>query len=421
MGSGDLDPVAANAAGIELRRVGTEELAGFFRAEGDAFGLRYGDEEVKRLSAGFEPGRSVAALEGGGVVATSASYGLEVTVPGSSAVAAGGVAFVGVLPTHRRRGLLRLMMRRVLDDIRSWGEPVALLTASEGGIYGRFGFGPATSIATYELRRLSPDDWACAAEDPGAVVLLDDESAARELPRVFDAVRRKRVGDVGRPAPWWEDLLRDDERRPGGANGMFVAGHRAPDGRIDGYALYRVARRDDGPACVRVQELCAESAPAEWALWRYVADLDLTDRLELAHRPLDEPLRWCLRDPRLLRMRAAGDHIWARLVDLPRALAARSYRHDVSLVLEVTDAFCPWNRGRWRLTSRSGSATVDRVEGESSDLVVDVADLGAAYLGSPVFAAMAHAGRVRELSPGASQRADAAFGTSPLPYCASDF
>jgi predicted acetyltransferase len=405
----------------EVRPVGSEELAAFFACEGTAFGFRYDEDEASRMAAGLEPGRSLAAFAGDSIVATSGSYGLQLTVPGPSLVGAGGIAFVGVLPTHRRRGLLTQMMRRLLDDIRTWGEPVALLTASEGGIYGRFGFGPATVTATYELRRLAPNSWRSSPQIPGEVSLLDAAEAAKSLPEVFECLRRGRNGDVGRPAPWWDDLLRDDERRRGGVNALFVAGHREPDGRYDGYVMYRLVRRSEGPACVRVQELCATNVAAESALWRYVCDLDLSDRLELSHRPLDESLRWLLRDTRLLRLTGAGDHLWVRLLDLPRALAARAYRQEASMVLEVTDRFCPWNEGTWRLSTGSVPATVGRADGVEPDLVFDVSDLGAGYLGGSPFVSMARAGRVVEVSSGAAERADAVFGTSPLPFCATDF
>jgi predicted acetyltransferase len=113
-----------------------------------------------------------------------------------------------------------------------------------------------------------------------------------------------------------------------------------------------------------------------------------------------------------------------RLVDLPVALAARRYGAADALVLEVADAFCPWNAGRWRLATAGEAgaavATVERTDAPA-DLVVDVADLGAAYLGTFGLSDLAAAGRVEERTPGALRRADALFAADRAAWCATMF
>lgn len=405
--------------------MGKEELETFVARGDAAFGLRHDQSELTRRSAGVEVDRCVAVIEGGEIVGTASVISLEVTLPGLTSARAAGVANVGVLPTHRRRGLLVQMMRHQLDEAHARGEPIALLTASEGGIYGRFGFGPATFQATYRIRRggaLRPEP-ASAAE--GSLWLTEPSAAAGTLPEVFEDSRRARPGDVGRPPDWWEDLLADDDRKPDGSGALFCVIRADPGGTVDGYALYRVDPRgagDDGAAgLVRVRELCAASRGAYSQLWAFLCDIDLTAALEAPGRPLDEPLRWLLADGRQLRLLSCEDHIWARLVDVGAALEARRFRTSGSLLIEVTDAFCPWNSGTWRLDGGPGGAEAGREDGTGPDLSMEARDLASAYLGGVRLSSLGRAGRVVEHRRGSMDLADAMFSSDPPPFCASSF
>src|SRR6185503_18593563 len=86
--------------------------------------------------------RALAAYDGDEPVALTGAYRFDLSIPGGELPCA-GVTWVGVIPTHRRRGILRDLMRRELEDVHSWGEPIAALWASEAAIYGRFGYGHA--------------------------------------------------------------------------------------------------------------------------------------------------------------------------------------------------------------------------------------------------------------------------------------
>jgi predicted acetyltransferase len=370
-----------------------------------------------------EVDRSVAAFDQGEIVGTSSALSLEVTLPGSATGRAAGIANVGVLPTHRRRGILTRMMRAQLDDVRGRGEPLALLTASEGGIYGRFGFGPATWHATYRVERGAPHRRAEAG--PGSVWLVSLDTAAKALPAVFDEARRLRPGDIARPDWWWDDVLADDERSADGTGALFAALHAQPDGLVDGYALYRLefpqAPGTGEPGEVKVRELCAVSDAAYARLWAYLCAIDLTRGVEAPARPLDEPLRWMLADPTGLRLVACKDHIWARLVDLPRALELRAYSSDGRLVLEVDDPFCPWNAGIWRMEVVGGRAEVSRAPAGEADLRLGASDLAVAYLGGARLTSLRRGGRVEDPRREALALADAMFACDPPPYCASSF
>jgi len=211
-------------------------------------------------------------------------------------------------------------------------------------------------------------------------------------------------------------------RRPG-TTGRFDVVYESEPGKADGYASYRVESRwakglAEGSA--KVGELFALTTEAAAGLYRYCLDLDLVGTVQLERRPLDEPLRWLLADPRRLRVGEVSDGLWVRLLDLPAALAARGYAVPGSVVLQVTDRLRPANDGRFLLEGGPDGADC-RPTGREPDLVCDVADLGAAYLGGTRLASLARAGRVLEQVPGALARADAMFAGEPAPWCTTTF
>jgi predicted acetyltransferase len=406
---------------FDLRPVTEEEVPSFLRCSEGAFGIQLDDEAVEVEAPAVEVDRSLAVFDGADIVATAGALSFELTLPGLSTARAAGVSYVGVQPTHRRLGLLRAMMRRQLDDVRERGEALAVLTASEGGIYGRFGYGPATFVATYEIERPT----GLARDPEGTVKLVSSEVAADAFPTVCDDARRRQPGEVSRSLPWWDSYFSDYEGRRSGAGPLFHAVRTSPGGEVDGYVSYRFDRRSEGgdadKATVRVEELSATTEAAYADLWAFVCDIDLTRGALVRGRRLDEPVRWKLRDPRRLRLTWMQDHLWVRLVDLPAALAARGYRADGRLVVEVDDPFCPWNDGTWHLEAGPSGAEARAVTGRDPDLSLGAADLGSTFLGGLTFAELARAGRVVERVPGDAARADAMFGSDPLPFCATEF
>ena len=110
------------------------------------------------------------------------------------------------------------------------------------------------------------------------------------------------------------------------------------------------------------------------------------------------------------------DGVWVRLVDVGAALSARAYASDEAVVLELRDAFCGWNEGRWRVAGGRAERT-----GDEPDLALDVADLGSVYLGGFTWRELRAALRVEERAAGAVERADRIFGSWPKPWCPEIF
>jgi predicted acetyltransferase len=395
---------------MELRPATREEFDDFSRAALSAFHRELTDAERTRYERIDEPERSLAWFDDGRIVATTSAFTRELTVPGAT-VPCAAVTAVAVVPTHRRRGLLTAMMRRELDDLRERGDPVAILCASEGSIYGRFGYGIATRAAQLVARRpaarLAP---APAAGEPLRAGAAGEHVTA--MGAVYDRVRPQRPGMLDRRGPWWSDRLYDPESLRDGAQPLQAA---IVD---DGYALYAVRPHfgEEGPAGeVRVRELVAATPAAHARLWAFLLDQDLTSTIRWDLAPVDEPLWLTLTDPRSLRI-ALTDGLWARLVDVAAALGARRYASDPDVVIEISDNFCEWNAGRYRL-SGGGCERTER----AADLALDVADLAAAYLGGTTVLSLAAAGRIRELTPGAVARASAAFRGELEPWCPETF
>jgi len=313
-----------------------------------AFGASFPTDEELEVSKGItEFDRTLAFFDGPEIVATAGIFSYEMTVPGGVLPCA-GVTRVGVLSTHRRKGLLTAMMRRQLDDIHERGEPLAALYASEAAIYVRFGYGLATYQASIEIER-SRAAFANTVTGGGRLALVDVASAVPAFTRIWERARHSQPGMLGLDERWIRSELSDLELNREGASPQYRVLHQTGD-EPSGFAVYRIKMDWDaaGPnGTLRLEKLVAATTEAYAALWRHVLDVDLMARVSAEMRPVDEPLRFLLADGRQPKTRIE-DGLWVRLVDVLKALAGRRYAVDDRLVFGVRDQFCPWNRGRYR-------------------------------------------------------------------------
>ena len=407
---------------IELRPVPREDLRRWLEAIESASSSGVSDEYLQLIERTIELERTIGAFDGGRLVGGGAAFSFEMTVPGGRSVRAAGVTNVGVMPTHRRRGILRQMMAHQLADVRSRGEPVAILWASEGSIYQRFGYGLATLAGTIDVARDRTVFRVPSPDPPGAVRLVDRDEAAHLLPPIYDVVRVATPGFLQRSDDWWSnEVLSDPAFARRGHDRKFFAVHERA-GTPVAYVIYRVRQEwgDLGPLSqLTVTELIAIDADARREMWRFVFGVDLIAHIKNRVGPPDEPLLLMVAEPRKLDLRLR-DGLWLRVVDVPAALEQRGYAADGSAVLEIHDEFMPGAAGRFRIETADGSARVTRTD-EPADLELDAADLAAVYLGAFTFAQLGRAGRTRELIPGARARVDALFATSVAPWSAQIF
>jgi predicted acetyltransferase len=321
-------------------------------------------------------------------------------------------------------------MRRQLADVHERGEPLAILWASESVIYPRYGYGRASWDLGFTVRRgegTLTREAAASARDSGVRLrLADPQAALPELAKVYDGLLPFRPGFFARSDAWWRRMVYDPPEHRNGS-GPLRCLLAEDDSGPRGYALYSANDKWDGslPSNVlSVRELMAADDAVSAVLWTDLLTRDLTSEFRVDRRPVDDPLQFQLADPRRARSKLT-DALWVRLTDLPRALTGRRYSSPVDVVIEVRDEILPSNAGRWRLTAAGEAdaghgwglaATCAAATGEA-DLALDVRELGAAYLGGTSLAALAGAGLVTELRPGAVRQLSTAMSWEPAPWC----
>ena len=410
-------------ASIRLRQPAADELRAWHEPASAAFAEPFSsDEEFEHVRRLWEVDRLIGAVDGETWVATGGAYTFRLAVPGGE-VGAAGITAIAVAPSHRRRGILRQMMRWLFEQARERGESVAVLWASESAIYQRFGYGIATLQSTFDIERTRVR-FARPAEPLGRVRLVDRDAALRLIPPVYEVIRARVPGSLSRIEAKWRDEMLEDLQWMRQGNGPKYRAVLEVDGVVRGYAIFRVKSEwdDRGPNnTLQTFEVIGFDAAAERALWEWLCGIDLVGHVKGGRDPVPHPLMLQLTEPRRLGV-TVREGLWLRLIDMRAALEARSYEGPGSVTFELTDDFCPWNAGRWRLDvpSDRGAASVTPFDGDP-DLTLDTADLATAYLGTFTFADLARAGRAGESRPGALAAADRLFATAVPPWCSTMF
>lgn len=404
--------------GIEVGPVAQEQVRDFIAVQSHAFGFDATDEQMERFQRVFEFDRARAAYDGTRMVGTVGSFSLEMTVPGNT-MRCGGTTVVAVLPSHRRRGILRQMIDSHLDDVRDHEEPIAGLWASDSAIYGRFGYGCAALGADItierdhvEFHRLAP------AQAP--VRLVDADEAHRILPPFYDTARLDYPGFLARSEVWWQSRrFRDDPSSRDGATAYRYA-VAEENGAVTGFVQYRFHTKwadGHGKGTVKISELVG-TTPESWAgLWSYILNHDLTSKIEAEVRPLSDPVFNLMAGIRRARGEV-GDTLWIRIMDVPRALEGRHYSTAATPVIRVHDPLDA-STTTWQIDLAPDGAQVTPSQAEAQ-VEMDIEDLSACFMGWSRFQDLARTGRVQGNTQ-ALRSLDAAFAWSPLPWCPEVF
>jgi predicted acetyltransferase len=369
--------------------------------------------------AALEMDRNLLATTADGrPVGTAGAYSFELTLPGETLVPAAGVTTVGVVPSHRRQGVLSAMMRHQLTELRARGEFLSVLLATEAVIYRRFGYGPATytqrltvprhKAALAQPRARATADASATGSDTGSVEVLRRAECGEILEEVYDRYRRTQPGALSRPHRWWSLGAGQPPVAPAP---RYVVVHRDADGVPDGYASYSIGE----PDTLTVDETIATDDAVFTALARFLLGHDLVTQVVFKHFPPEHPLRWQLTDFRAGQVSDNTDWLWVRLLDIPRALTARGWSTDGELVLHVDDPFLG-EHSRYLLTVRDTKADCVPTDREP-DLSLDVSDLGSIYLGGTTPSTLVRAGHIQTHRPGATALADALFRAERPPHC----
>jgi predicted acetyltransferase len=408
---------------IEVRYARPEQLPELAVTMLTPFGMPFVPERLARSRDVAELEKRIGAYEENGrPVGAMGSFSFTLSAPGPRGASAvpvptAGLTMVGVLPTHRRRGVLTSMMRLYLTDLRREGRALSALWATEGVIYGRYGYGLATLAASVEIDR-DRSAFLAGASSRADVRFVSEDEALASFPAIWDEARRQRPGMLSRSPSWWRHRRIADAEWERAGRAPLQRVRLTEDGRLAGYALYRqVGRVEHGifAGSVDVKEALAISPSATRALWRYLLDFDLVSRISAEGLCVDHPLLLLASEPQRLRMRV-GDGLYVRVLDVPAALSARGYGAGPKLVLAIQDAFFPDNDGRYGLEDGKVART-----DAPADIALDVSALGSAYLGGFSFTQLADAGRVTELRAGALLDADALFRSAHAPWCPEVF
>lgn len=408
---------------VEIRVCPPDRFADLLRVAEVGFGEDVPEDMIERVKAVSDPERFVCAMDGDRIVSTGGVFTMTLRVPGGD-LPAGGVTWVTVLPSHRRRGLLRGMMRLMIDDCRSRGEPLAMLWASEGTIYQRFGYGMATVCMNLEADTRASAytrDWPVE----GAYRMIPAGEGREIVEPVYEAARLQNAGFLGRTPEWWVGQLpRADKDAKGGEARRLVV--YETDRGAEAYAVYKTKASWDvrgTSSSATVDEAVGSTPAGTRAIWRYLLDLDLVRTLRVWRLPADHPVLSLVAEPRRLGT-SLGDGLWLRLVDARKALEGRTYGLAVQasgrLTMDLRDEYCPWNAGRWTLEVEGGRGRVLPAS-EEPEIALDANDLGAIFLGGWRPSALARSGRIEELRSGGLAAADALFPTATLPWCPQEF
>ena len=422
---------ALAARGLEYRVLDPDDRAGLVAwSEADSRGFHHPrptpaelEREVavfseRRVHGVYDPTQTEPEIP----VATVASWPTGLSVPGGRSVDAWAVSSVTVSPTHRRRGIARALMLAELQNARAAGAALAMLTATEATIYGRYGYAPATRAVTMFVDRRRVH-WT-GPDAPGRVQFVDATSMRETAPAIARRAVARTPGEIDR----WPGLidrvlgLHDPESER--SRSRRVVRYDDERGQAQGFAVFRVTREPNEPGVAQFDFLAAATDDAERALWRFLVEQDFVSGTRGLLRSVDEPLPWLLEDPRAVSYSEVVDHLWLRVIDPVTALAARRYSAPGRLVIEVDDPIGIAS-GRFELVvdeaGRAEVTALDQADAAASAKAVrsirlGVGELGAIYLGGVHPSVLARAGRITEHAPGSIAAADAMFTAQRAPH-----
>ncbi len=405
----------------EVRRVGEDELQSWF----DCLALTFQEHlDVDRIIGQLRPFWDMSRVWGAfddRVVGTLRTWASELTVPGGALLPASAVTAVTVRPTHRRRGVLRALIGAEHAAARDRGEAISMLYSAESPIYGRFGYGPAVTGCEWVLDTLGTQ---FIGQPATGVDIVPLDETTRDLMRdLHERLRRRQVGDIRRREVTFGMEIGLVEVSWGAPWKGWVAMHRDAVGEPDGYVRYSVdSKWEQGQprSIVNIQDLITLNDSAYDQLWQFLADLDLVAKVRLERGSPSERLPWLLTNSRAADPSGMGDGLWVHLLDIPRALAARTYERAGDLTLEVIDGEPGTGQTRVRLEAGTVGASCT-VTSRDPDLTVHANALGAAYLGGTPLRHAALGRGFEEHRSGALDEATVLFRTIEEPRCSTFF
>jgi predicted acetyltransferase len=374
----------------------------------------------RRFTAAYVDHAPEHALDAAIPVATFAHFEKRINVGGGRLVPAHLITWVTVRPTHRRRGLLRSLMTANLTEAKAAGYPFAALTATEGGIYSRFGFGAATWYSDMEID--TTPGFALVVEPDRRVEICEASKLAELAPAIYQRFVEYSPGAMERQALYTVVAAGELDPETGEEDrGVRAALHYDLDGEPDGYVSYKFSGKTFTEGRIEILDFVAVSDAAYSALWAFLGAVDLVKRISFDYAAQESPLPWLLTDPRRAKVLSRHDGVWLRILDVVKALEARPWTVPGTLTIKVNDPM-HLAEGTFRIMSDGTGAEVETASASVPvDLELGVAELGSIYLGGADPVILTRAGRITAHSPGAAMRARSMFGLERAPYSPNDF
>jgi predicted acetyltransferase len=411
---------------IELRPVTDSNFVEWRKAVRQGFGIHVHPDDIARLrNDRAEIDRLVAAVDSNSerIVGTGGADSYSLTVPGNVSVPMAGVAYMTTSVTHRRQGAFSSMMSQIHDEARERGDIISGLWASQSHLYGRFDYGLAVNSYDWEIdpsygafshSPISADD-----ESDAHVYFVDADEAAAMLPGIYEQMRLQTAGAVDRSEGRWRYELFDEERVRDGASALFFAVCEEA-GEQTGYVAYRMRRKGDSDmGTLEIFEQVSVTDTAHATMWRFLLNFDLVGKIVAMNRPADDPLWWMLSDPRRL-VRKVHDSLWIRLLDIPKALEARTYNADGRLRIGLISESQPEVAGTYVLDVDNSQGSVKKST-DKPDVVMTPGDLAALYLGGTTPGPLVEAGRIDAITTGSLAKLHGMFSSDSAPWCAHYF
>jgi predicted acetyltransferase len=372
---------------FRLRYADPSELPALADLDGASFGIAYDDAALADARRELHLDRVLVADDAGRIVGISAELPFELTLPGNGVVPTTGLTWVSVEVTHRRRGIVRGLVERQVREAAESGVAAVLLYASEGGIYGRFGFGNATVFRRTVVHRRRAR--LATPVDASDVRRLSTDEARPLLPALHDRWRRHTAGALSRDEQRWALMLSDRESARRGASALQHLVHP------EGYLSFRIKSawdQGDPNGDCEIVDYVVDSPAAHAALWQTLLRLDLVARINSYRIPPDDPLPLILGDPRAVDTTHWADGMWVRPTDVGALLGGRTYGLDLDCTIEVRDPLL--GESRFRVRGGPAGASCEPTAG-AADVQLRVEDVGALALGGVRLERLVRAGRVQ--------------------------
>ena len=425
--------------GLHLELVDTDDEPGFRRwleVEARGFHLEHQSPELlaeaalavgyRRTTAVVAPRPTSAPVEaaesGDDIVGTVSSFPVELTVPGERQVTAWAISAVTVAATHRRRGIARALLESELRTAHALGIPVAALTVSEATIYGRFGFAPAARAAdlTIDTRRAT---WI-GPTAPGRLRFVSAEQLLADADAILERAGLALPGAVTTWPRFHRGLFNATPATSDRGKKYRFVRYDDLEGTPQGYGAFQLNHEGDdySHGVLTVEMLVSATPDAYVALWRFMLEMDLVTTVTAPLRSIDEPLLWQVADMRGIRVGPVRDHLWTRILDVEKALAARRYAGPAHIVFDVVDDL-GFATGVFDLAvDAAGTASVTRLREDTESSVaparvaLSVSALSALYLGGTRATTLAAAGVIAESVPASAAAVDRAFASDITPW-----